>query len=115
MAQVTHAQASSMVRMWKPKAVANPFSSEVLGNCEDVATLAHPGEGYRVAVTFAKVQGHPEWVRVRATNWLCEDEPNGVYAAEEGRAFYKRLLAAGFVAERVCSQGYMRNPNVEEN
>lgn len=95
----THSKASSIVKTWRAPIVANWASEQVLGKTMHAVTLAYPGEGYRVAVTFSTVQGQPEWVRVRATNWRCEDEPNGVYAASAAREFYRTLLAAGFVKE----------------
>ncbi|MGF6641742.1 hypothetical protein [Paraburkholderia sp. MM6662-R1] len=55
-----------------------------------------PCKGHTISVSFCPVEGHPEWMRVHSTNWRCEDEPNGIYTRAECRAFWRRLVEAGF-------------------
>lgn len=95
----SHGYASNVVKYWNAKPVARWFDVKLEDETR-VARLVHPGDGWVVAVSFATVKGHPEWVRVRSTNWRCEDEPNGVFAVEDARDFYKRLLRAGCVVEQ---------------
>jgi hypothetical protein len=62
-------------------------------------TLVYVGDenelGWHIQVTFSKVKDFPEMIRIRATNWRCEDEPNGLYAITDARRFYRELLEAG--------------------
>ena len=55
-----------------------------------------PGSHYK-AVYFSKIAGHPEMVRITSSNYSCEDEVNGLYSRTDARAFYVKLIKAGFV------------------
>jgi hypothetical protein len=93
-----HYGASALVRSWHPKRMANHMSAEFLGKPEgDSFRYVHSDDGYLVAVTFTALPSYPQWMRVRSTNWRCEDEPNGIFDRDECRKFCERLIAAGFV------------------
>lgn len=94
----SHYEASSMVRYWKP-AIISRRSLDLALNESKSFTLVYPGEGYRVSVSFVEIRGEAKAMWVRSTNWRCEHEPGGMIEINECRAFYKRLLAAGFVRE----------------
>src|SRR5215472_575770 len=97
MRQHSHATHSALVRHWRAKEMANWAESEVMKWKEGpFHALMSPFEGHLIRVTFAKYPGHPDFTRVRATNWRAEYEPNGIYATTDARMFYRTLLDAGF-------------------
>lgn len=91
---LTHSRASRLVRSWRAKPVGNSLQYTV-DDSRPGYTLRFPGEGYLVQVSFHHVEGHPELMRVRSTNWRAEDEPNGVYKVEDCRQFWAELRRAG--------------------
>lgn len=88
----TSAIASCIVKNWRKQPVARYFEVE----CDDPPVCVSFPDSF-VSVTFLRVTGHPEWTRVRASNWRYEDEPNGVFLRSDACLFYRALLAAGFV------------------
>lgn len=95
--QNSHAGHSSLVRWWRPKdgALINPFGLQ--WKEEKTFVLDTPHAGHAVRVTFTTYADHPEYMRVRSTNWRAEYEPNGVYNVTTARAFWSTLTGAGFV------------------
>src|ERR1700756_3612751 len=89
----THAAHSALVRNWR----APSFSPhEVDWEEGKTFTLRSPREGFLIQVSFSTYPDHPDYIRVRSTNWRAEYEPNAVYKAEATRAFYTQLRRAGF-------------------
>src|SRR3954471_19711825 len=93
--KVDHFTHSSIVRNWRAKEAKTVYKMD--GELGPWTKLKSPAEGYEVSVTFSRYIDHPELVRVRATNWKCEYEPNGLYFAKDAEAFYRTLKCAGFV------------------
>lgn len=71
--------------------------SETMWDEGETFKLKSPFEGYLVQVSFTKFPEHPEYMRVRTTNWRAEHEPNGIFSVADARAFWKQLVEAGFV------------------
>lgn len=90
-----HGHASRLIAGWRPKAVASVFDVEA---AEERFTVEFPSDFHSLRVTFAKVVGRDDVMRVYSTNWRCEDEPNGVFDITECRRFYRILLQSGFRA-----------------
>lgn len=90
---------------WTTKQVANLFTTDdnnelvYVPDHDNSHTLVFPLEkgrlGHYIGVSFSKVKGHPEMIRIRATNYRAEDEPNGLYNITDARRFYAELLTAG--------------------
>ena len=90
-----HYSHSSMVRHWRAKEQVNAFGIDWVEG--ELHSLKSPHDGYLVQVSFSTFPDHPEYIRVRSTNWRCEYEPNGIYDVEDARKFYRQLQKAGFV------------------
>jgi hypothetical protein len=97
---IEHTTASSMVRNFglNSHEVADYIEHQTVEDSE--IELLWPGEGFKISVRFYYVKNHPEWMRIRSTNWRCENEPNGIYRISEARQFYRSLLRAGFKRSR---------------
>lgn len=89
-------KASSVVRAFRAKPLCNLFYIQ-LSDEEHVCTLDFPNPSYTIRVYFSKIKHMPHAMRIRSTNWRCEDEPNGVFSIEESRQFYQDLIAHGFL------------------
>jgi len=94
-----HQKASALVRQYAHtmREAVNLYSPEVQLDDGPAWRLEYQSEWWAVSATFEHVKGHPEWVRIRATNWRCEDEPNGVFAVADARRMWHDMLRAGFV------------------
>ena len=95
-----HWKHSVAVKSWQAKEAINWMT--VMDWKEDeheYFTLKSPEKGYRVSVTFSKYKDHPEYIRIRSTNWRCEDEPSGIFRIEDAREFYIKLKKAGLILE----------------
>ena len=92
-----HSAHSHLISGWRAKH-QSPYT-DIWMKAKDGATytLQSPLEGYVISITFGVIQDHPGNMRVRATNWRAEDEPNGIYDITDCRKFYRTLLNAGFV------------------
>ena len=90
------AAASTIVKNWRPRPQADLESMHKLSGTTH--KLEFENIGHNISVSFTKVKGHPELIIVRSTNWRYEDEPTGVCAVEDCRAFYVTLVRAGFTA-----------------
>jgi hypothetical protein len=88
-----HSMASSLVAHWRPKPILEVHEARTIE--QEFFRLAFPGP-YLVAVTFYRVDGRPDLMRVRCANWRMEDAPNGIFRIEDCREFYQRLRRAGF-------------------
>jgi hypothetical protein len=88
-----HSKASSLVANWRPKPILEVHEARTME--DEFFRLTFPGP-YLVAVTFYRVDGRPDLMRVRSTNWRPQDEPNGIFRIEDCREFYRRLRRAGF-------------------
>ena len=107
--RISHSAASIAVRTFNhgTKGIANPFTMDDSGEFayqsdEDKTTnLVFPLEkdqlGHYISASFTEVKGHTEMIRIRAFNWRCEDEPNGLYAKADARRFYAQLISGGFI------------------
>lgn len=87
-----HAVASACVRKWarQIKSVENLFS--VKTDFTQGFTLAFPENPYfTVQVSFYRVEGRPDCMRVQSTNWRCEDEPNDIIDIDQARAMWRDL------------------------
>lgn len=97
-----HSRASHLVAFWahKTKRAASLFDVKTLWEEGDekfrLEFKSDNATDWAIRVSFYRVEGHPEWMRVSSTNWRCEDEPNDIYKIEDCRAFYKELIGAGF-------------------
>ena len=94
-----HSKHAALVRTWKAKPIKNAFGVDWVEGA--AYTLKSPEEGYAIRVSFTTYLEHPEAVSVRSTNWAAEYEPNGIFSRADCRAFYKKLVAAGFVSETI--------------
>ena len=92
-----HLKASSLVAHWRPKSILEIHEARTIEH--EFFRLTFPGP-YLVAVTFYRVDGRPDLMRVRSTNWRTQDEPNGIFRIEDCREFYRRLRKAGFSRDR---------------
>ena len=88
-----HSMASSLVAHWRPKPILEVHEARTIEH--EFFRLTFPGP-YLVAVTFYRVEGRPDLMRVRSTNWRMQDEPNGIFRIEDCREFYRQLRMAGF-------------------
>jgi hypothetical protein len=88
-----HSMASSLVAHWRPKPILEVHEARTIEH--EFFRLTFPGP-YLVAVTFYRVDGRPDLMRVRSTNWRTQDEPNGIFRIEDCREFYRRLRRSGF-------------------
>jgi hypothetical protein len=88
-----HSMASSLVAHWRPKPILEVHEVRTIEH--EFFRLTFPGP-YLVAVTFYRVDGRPDLMRVRSSNWRTQDEPNGIFRIEDCREFYRRLRRAGF-------------------
>jgi hypothetical protein len=88
-----HSKASSLVAHWRPKPILEVREARTIEH--EFFKLTFPGP-YLVAVTFYRVEGRPDLMRVRSTNWRAQDEPNGIFRIEDCREFYRLLRRAGF-------------------
>lgn len=88
-----HSMASSLVARWRPKPILEVHEARTIEH--EFFRLTFPGP-YLVAVTFYRVEGRADLMRVRSTNWRAQDEPNGIFRIEDCREFYRRLRRAGF-------------------
>lgn len=96
---VMHSKASWVIKSWRAPEVGSLFDVK-LEDEFDGCTLVFPGHlGWRIAVYFTKIRNRPDVMRVRSSNYRCEDEPNGVYPVEACREFYRTLRAAGMQVE----------------
>lgn len=94
-----HSKHSNLVRFWKQGVKAapiNPFGCD-WEEAKESHRLRSPYSGYLVQVSFSTYPEHPEYVRIRSTNWRCEHEPSGIFHKQDARRFYRELKSAGFV------------------
>jgi len=98
-----HYQHSAAVRNWQAKEAIN-WMTVMDWEEADSFTLVSPDKGYRVSVTFSTYREHPEYIRIRSTNWRCEDEPSGIFHKKDAREFYQKLKAAGLVEKQKQTQ-----------
>ena len=91
-----HHIASKLVAGWNARPVEQRRYD---GSQQPVKTvvLDFPNDSYVTRVAFHTLAHRADAMLVRATNWRCEDEPDGVFAIEDCRKFYSQLLKAGFV------------------
>ena len=110
-----HSTHSALVRGWGAKQPRNAFGEEEMGWQEGAThILRSPHEGHLIQVAFSNYPQHPEFTRVRSTNWRAEYEPSGIYSTADARQFYAQLRAAGFepVAAAPIEAQAAAEPNV---
>lgn len=90
-----HYSHSTLVRNWRAKQPIDVFGLRWAET--KTCYMRSPHEGYLVQVSFSTYAEHPEYVRIRSTNWRAEHEPSGVYHIADGRKFWSLLKTAGFV------------------
>lgn len=98
MPYVDHSRHSGIVRSFRVKQARNWFDEDIMKWKEAKSCVVRsPHDGFVIQVVFSRYTDHPEYVRIRSTNWRAEHEPGGVYHAKDAEAFYRQLMRAGFV------------------
>lgn len=102
-----HGTADHLLRAFNrlTKQVANPFTTDDNGDFvyRESANRSFALElnlpkgmpGHFIGVSFYAIEGHPDMMRIRTSNWAAEYEPNGLYAIEDARRLYAQLRRAG--------------------
>jgi hypothetical protein len=77
--------------------LTNPHGENAFGmEFEEYFGLQYPNPFHVISATFQKVKGRPDIIRIRTTFWRAENEVWDAYPIEDARAFYRKLVEAGF-------------------
>lgn len=95
---ITHRKHSNVVRGWNAKRESLHTIEDLLAQQTESFSVKSPVEGFTISVTFSNLKDHPEKMRVSSSNWAAEYEQNAIFSKTDCRAFYKKLIEAGFVA-----------------
>lgn len=92
---VEHSQASALVTSFVRK--CQYFGApDVKVLLDETHSLEFKSDFYRIAVYFSKIEGHPDKMWIRSTNWRAENEPCGIVSLEQARFMYRRCIVNGF-------------------
>jgi hypothetical protein len=98
MSSQKHSEHHHLVRGWRAKRESFHFIEDMLDQEGACHKLKSPEDGYTIAVYFTELKNDPDRMVVRSTNWAAEYEPGGIFSKADCRAFWRRLVAGGFVA-----------------
>lgn len=96
---IIHTHHRKIISGWNAPRESLHTVDDLLNQQTKYYSLKSPILNYHtVSITFTTLRDHPEKMRVSCSNGSAEDEHNAIFSRNDCRAFYKRLIKAGFVA-----------------